>query len=148
MNLASLLNTNASEVKRPIPFNDGTYFGTIASYKFIESALKKTPGVEYTVTLSHAHEDTDLTGYDENNEEVNLDPAGKNFRTTYYLTENSLFMLKDFIKSLGIEVEGRTLGELIPQVVGQPVTVDLVKTPNKDNTGFFNQINKLAPVEG
>jgi hypothetical protein len=148
MNLASLLNTNASDIKRPIPFNDGTYFGTIKSYKFIESALKKTPGVEYTVELSHAHDDTDLTGYDENNEEVQLNPAGKSFRTTYYLTENSLFMLNDLLKALGIEVSGRTLGELIPQAVGQPVMVDLVKSPNKDNTGFFNQINKIAPVEG
>jgi hypothetical protein len=146
MNLASLLNTSADSAKRPIPLNDGTYFGTIKSHEFIESKQKKTPGVQYNIELTHAHDDVDLTGYDEDGAEVQLNPAGKNFRYTLWLSENSMFMLKEFIKSFGITVEGRSFAELIPQVVGQPVVVDIVKSPRTDGSGFYNDIAKVAPA--
>jgi hypothetical protein len=145
MNLASLLNTSADEAKRPVPFNDGTYYGSITAHKFVESRQKKTPGVEYTIVLTHADDDVDLTGYDEKGEAVQLDPNGKEFRTTFWLTENSLFMLKEFIESCGLETSGRSFQELIPAVTGQPVIVSVSKAPYQaPREGFFNQIDRVV----
>jgi len=146
VNLAALLNTDAGQAKRPVPFNDGTYFGIIKSQEFTESKTKKTPGVQYNIELTHAADDTDLTGQDEEGNDVQLNPAGKVFRTTFWVSENSLFMLKDFIKSFGIEVEGRSFAELVPQVVGQPVMVDLTKSPRTSGEGFYNDIAKVVPA--
>lgn len=147
-NLASLLNKNADEAKRPIAFNEGTYFGVIKSHEFGESSQKKTPFVQYNIELTHAHDDVDLVGYDEDGKEVELNPAGKMVNATFYLSDNALFMLKDFIKGFNIETEGRTFNELIPQPVGQPVQVELNRLPNKDGTGFFNprNVDKCSPV--
>lgn len=144
-NLASLLNTSTDEAKRPIPLNDGTYYGTVKSHEFVESTKKKTPGVQYNIELTHAADDVDLTGYDEDGKEVPLNPAGKNFRHTLWLSEGAMFMLKDFIKSCGVEVEGRTFNEIIPQVVGQPVICSVTKTPRQgEDGGFYNNIDKCT----
>jgi hypothetical protein len=149
VNLSALLNTSADEVKRPVPLNDGSYYGVVKSHAMVESREKKTPGVEYTVELTHAADGTDLVGYDEDNNEVTLEPTGKQFRTTFYLTENSLFMLKDFIKSLGIEVSGRTLGELIPMAIGQPVLCSITKVPRRgEGGGFYNNLDKVVGAQG
>lgn len=148
VNLAALLSTTADTAKRPVPFNDGTYYGTVKSYQIVESKEKKTPGVEYTVTLTHAADGVDLTGFDEDNQQVTLNPAGKEFKTTFYLTENSLFMLKDFIKSCGIEIEQRTFQELIPQPVGQPVICSITKSPRRQGEGFYNNLEKVVGAAG
>lgn len=144
-NLAALLSADAGSVKRPVPFNDGTYYGAVKGFQFVESDKKKTPGVEYEVELTHAAEGTDLTGYDEDGEVVTLNPAGKRYKSTFWLTDNSLFMLKDFIKSCGIEVEGRSFQELIPQVIGQPVICSITKSPSKrEGGGFYNNLEKIV----
>jgi hypothetical protein len=145
VNLAALLSTTADQAKRPVPFNDGTYYGVIKGFQMVESDKKKTPGVEYDVELTHAAEGVDLVGYDEDGQTVQLNPAGVHKRTTFWITENSLFMLKDFIKSCGIEVENRTFQELIPQVVGQPVICSITKSPsNRPEGGFYNNLEKVV----
>ena len=138
-NLASLLNKSADDVKRPVPLPDGTYFGIIESHEFTESSQKKTPGVQYNIRLTHAHEDVDLSDFESEGGVV----AEKNMRTTFWLSENALFMLTDFIAACGIETSGRQLGELVPQVIQQPVMVDVVRKPNKQGDGFYNEIRSL-----
>jgi hypothetical protein len=138
-NLSSLLNKPADEVKRPVALPDGTYYGIIKSHQFTESKQKKTPGVEYTVGLTHAHDDVDLSDFNE--EGGTLDE--KQMRTTFWLSDGALFMLTDFITSCGVESAGRSLGELIPQVHGQPVVLDVVRKPTESGEGFFNQVRSV-----
>lgn len=145
-NLAALLNTKADEVERPLALPDGTYFGIIRRHEFITSSQKKTPGVQYTSEITHAHEDVDLADYldkDGNTKEV----RGKEVRSTFWLSEKALFMLTDFIESCGIDPAGRSLGELIPQVIGQPVVLDIVRTPLDSGEGFRNEIRSVKGAQ-
>lgn len=138
-NLAALLNTKAEDVKRPVPLPQGTFYGIIKSHEFTESSKKKTPGVLYTIQVTHAHEDVDLSEFEAEGGVL----AEKNLRTTYWISPGALFMLTEFIGSCGIETEGRTLNELIPQVVGQPVVIDLLANPNRDGDGFYNEVKSI-----
>ena len=134
-NFASLLNKPADDVKRPVTLPEGTYFGVIQGHEFGESSQKKTPFVQFNITLSHADDDVDLEGLEVDNKKV---------RTTFYLTDESMYRLTDFIKSLGIETDGRTLGELIPQTTGQSVKVDLAKRPNQAGDDYFNDVKRAS----
>lgn len=140
----SALNRTADQVKRPVQLNDGTYFGTIRDHRLDESSKKKTLFVEYTVELTHAHEDTDLQGVDDKGNEITIEPAGKKMKTTFYFTEDAEYRLKDFFESLGISTEGRTWKELLPQAIGQQVMVEVAKKPNTRGDGFFNDITKIS----
>lgn len=140
----SALNKSASEVKRPVALNEGTYYGRIISHEIGESSKKKTLGVTYHVELTHAEDGVDLTGVDDKGNEVQLDPRGKKLRTTFWITDDSTYRLTDFIQSLGIETGDRSLKELVPQPVNQQVMVELTKEPNKDNTGYFNDIRSIT----
>lgn len=144
-NLATLLSTKADEVTRPIALPEGTYFGIIKEHKFGESSKKKTPLVEYSVQLTHAHADVDLS---EVENEKGFKPVGERvFRHSLYLSDNALFMLTDFIKSCGVATEGRTLNELIPSVVGQPVVMDIAANPTEDGKGQWNEVKRCVGTE-
>ena len=145
-NLASLLNTRASDVKRPVALPDGTYYGIIKSHEFTQSSQKKTPGIQYNIGLTHAHEDVDLSDFQEAGGVL----TDKTMRTTFWLSDGALFMFTDFVTSLGIEAGDRSLGELAPLPVGQPVILDVVAKPNRAGDGFYNEIAKVrgATSEG
>lgn len=134
-NFSHLLNKPADDVKAPVQLPDGTYYGTIQNHEFGESSQKKTPYVQYNILVTHADEGTDTEG---------VEVSGKKMNTKFYLSDEAQFMLVNFIKSFGIETSGRSLGELIPQVQGQSVMLDVVKQPNQAGDGFFNTIKKVS----
>lgn len=147
-NLSELLNKTQADAPRPVALPDGTYYGTIKSQEFMESSQKKTPGCRYTVQLTHAHEDVDLS---EEQQNPDFKPVAErtvaNNGTTLWLSEGALFQFFDFMQSLGIETEGRSIKELAPQPVGQPVMLDIVRLPNKDGTGFFNDVRRMTAAQ-
>lgn len=141
-NLASLLNTKASDAKPPVQLPDGTYFGIVQGFEYITSKQKKTPGVEFTVQITHAHDDVDLSEFEAEGGKLTEKKFSRG-GCTFYLSENSIFMLKNFIESCGIDTEDRSFGELIPQVVGQAVVLDIEKQPNQQGTGYFNNVKSM-----
>lgn len=138
VNFSNLLNKPTDNVARPVTLEDGTYFGTVQSHTFGESSSKKTPFVEYTIVLTHAHEDTDVG--DIPAEKI----VGKKMRTPFYLTDESMYRLVDFIGTLGVTTAGRTVGELIPQATGQTVMLDVIKKPSADGESYFNEVKKVV----
>lgn len=145
VNLATLLNTSADDVKRPVALPDGTFYGVVKSHQFIESKQKKTPGVEYTVRLTHAHEDVDMSEYENTDDAKPLNE--RDMRVNFWLSEGALFMLTDFIESTGVDTAGRTLNELIPQAVGKPVVLDVTRRPTEQSDGFYNNVRSCKGIE-
>src|SRR5215207_1230443 len=132
-NLSELLNKTSKDAPRPVALPDGTYYGIIRSQTFMNSSEKKTPGCQYTIQLTHAHEDVDLS---EEQQNPDFKPVSErtfaNNGTTLWLSDGALFQFFDFMAGFGIETEGRSIKELAPQPVGQPVVLDIVRMPNKD----------------
>lgn len=135
-NFASLLNKPADDVKRPVTLPDGTYFAVVKSHELGESAQKKTPYVRYHLEVTEADPDTDTEG---------VEIQGKKMRADFYITDESTYRLTDFIASCGVETAGRSLGEVIPQVIGQTVMIDVTRRPNeRDPEQYFNEIRKIT----
>ncbi len=144
---ASLLKRPAGEGKRPVVLPMGDYQGIISgAHSTGESSQKKTPFVRFPLRLLEWPEDapdswseTDSEGniVEVNREDVDLG-ARTSFGAAFYLTDAALFMLDDFIKSCGIESEGRDYEEILPELIGQRVLVTVEKGLNERTNRFFN----------
>jgi hypothetical protein len=149
-NLSSLLSTSAEDAKRPVPLPDGTYYGIIKSFNNMESKNinkdtgEKTPGLSFRIELTHPHPDVDLSEYEAaGGKPINT----RSFTHDIYITENSLWRLKEFLESLGLDLTGRSLGEMIPSTVNQAVLLDIAKEPTKDGKGFYNNLKSVTGAE-
>ena len=141
-NFKSLLQRNLDDVKRPEPIPEGSYRGQIRNFTYGASAQKKTPQVDFEIVPTEA-----MDGVDQDELSVALqgEPLHtKKMRSTFYITDESLFRLKEFLASCGIETQGRTLDETIPETKGMEVLIDVAKLSNKDGTGYFNNITKIS----
>ncbi len=126
VNFRQILSVKADDVKAPAPLPEGTFHGTIDRFEFGESKNNKTPYLRYSVKLTHAGEDvspSDLEG---------VELASRKLSNDFWLTNDALFRLTDFIKSLGIDTTGRSLDELVPETLNMPVVVYVTQRMNPE----------------
>jgi hypothetical protein len=115
-NFKELLDTNVDNIKAPPALPEGNYHGTILSYEFGDDNKNKTPYARFKVQLHSAGDDVNQSDL------VDIDLSKRIFASDVYLQtrtgEDQRFRLVNFIKSLGIDVAGRQLIELVPETVG------------------------------
>lgn len=142
-NFAALLSKSADEVEKPKTMPMGTYTFAVLEHEMGESSQKKTPFVQFTVSPRAALEDVD----EEALAEVK-DWQGRKMRVTFYLTDDSIFRLKDFMEHCGIDLSGRTLAEGIPETQGAMFNgyVNHESSQNDPND-FFAKITKTMLAE-
>lgn len=138
----SLLNTNFDEVKAPKPLPAGDFQFRIKRYEYIESSQKKTPGVLYEVNPIAAMEDVDeeLLAQVDNWQE-------KSMRVRLWFTENSLFMLKNFLEAAGVETAGKSLKEAIPEAIGMEFVGQVTQEELDDGRVVNPEVSRPRPVE-
>lgn len=134
-NFAELLQTPMDSIKRPPPLPAGTYHGVITSHEMITSSQKKTPGVRYNVTLTAPGDDVDAAALD------GIDLTKRSLRRDYWLTADASYRLKELLQSVGVSVEGRSLGECIPEARNAKVLVSI--TQRMEGKDTFNDIRDL-----
>lgn len=128
VDLSQLLARKADEIEKPSPMPVGHYGFTVMKYEAVESGQKKTPGVEFTVVPFESKEDVDA------DELAKVkDPFKRNMRLTFWITEDSLFRLKDFFVKLGMDVAGREMGELVAEAIGQQFIAAVVHEQSTRN---------------
>lgn len=139
--MMDLLRKPMNEIERPKLLPAGTYYGIIKSHELGKSTQKKTPFVRFHVALTGAGEDVDqelLEG---------IELAKKILRRDFFLTEDALFRVKDFLASLGIEVEGRSLGECIPEAIGQSVMLTVRHRPIEGRDEPMAEVSDMVGAE-
>src|SRR5580693_8580985 len=98
-NISDILNRPAEDVEAPKPLPPGSYNCIVKGLpEQGESSKKKTPFLKFALQITSPREDVDeeaLTEYG--------DVVGKQIDATYYITDDALFMLTDFLESLGID---------------------------------------------
>ena len=130
-NFDQLLNKPLDEVKRPPAMPPGTYFATVHMYEPTESMEKKTPGVKFTFNNLQPGPDIDPRDLvDADGTPINL--ATRQVSTTFWLTPDSEYRLKDFVESLGVNTKGRTWASVLPDTMQQAVILDIIQRPNKN----------------
>lgn len=111
VNFNTILDTQATEIKSKPPLPVGTYDFRIKSYEAVVSSKKKTNGVEFTCIPYAAGEDVDSATLAEAG-----GMEGRELSTTYYLTEASASMIRDFLTDVcQIDPTGKTLRQLIAE---------------------------------
>lgn len=140
----SLLDMSAEDATPPKPLPSGEYTFRVKNYEFGESSQKHTPYVRYLLQPLSAGEDVD----EELLAEVD-DWQNKTKQVTFYLTENAIFMLRDFLENAcGLEIAGRSFKELIPEAVGMEVIGTVSVETNAQTERSYNpDVSRLQPVE-
>lgn len=141
-NFGALLDTPSSDVERPKPLPAGSYVCMVQGLpRYDKSAKKQTEFVEFTLKFLSAEEDVDA---EELKEMGGL--ADKTIKDTYYITETSLWRLKDFLDNCDIEDEG-TLRERIEETSGKQVGVFIKHEASQDGQSIFARVGKTFKVE-
>jgi hypothetical protein len=144
IDFSALLNKPTAEIKKPPVLPEGTYYGTLGKYELREIGEKRTPTAEFEITLQSAADDIDLTD-EESGEPIDL--SAKKLRGNLWLSENAQWQVVDLAAKLGIDTDGQSLGTILPQFVGQSVMVQVTRVPNKDQTAFLNNVQRIAAPE-
>jgi hypothetical protein len=142
-NFGSLLDTNADEIERPKPMPEGSYLWRVTGLpRFDKSSKKQTEFAEFTLTCIAAGEDVDA---------VELEALGgikdKTQRATFYITEKSLYRLKEFLQHCGIEVEGRSLREAIEDAPNCEVGAYIRHEASDDGETIYANLGKTFSAD-
>lgn len=137
MSFKDLIAKPAEEFKQPETLPAGTYTFMVSSHKFGESQKKKTPFVGYELTPMSPEADVDqeaLAKYGSlQKRKLPLD---------FYLTEDAIYRLTDFMKKLGMNVK-LPLAELIPLPVNKMVRGVVSHTISDNGKSTYANISDI-----
>ena len=138
----ALLKTPAEEAVKPPPLPVGTYQATIVGFLFDKSRNKKTPFVRFEWAIQAPGEDVTL----EDLEGVKW--QGKKLSQDFYITSDAVYRLKDFFESLGTDIAGKTLEELIQASKGTPGLLSIIHRSGNDpeSEDVYVEIDDVAAI--
>lgn len=142
-NITDLLNKRADDVEKPKPLPPGHYLAIVSGPPKID--VKQVKGEErhiadLSLKILSAGEDVDQDHLAE------AGGIGNNrlMRFTFWLDEESLWKVKDTAITLGLEVEGQSIGQILQAFPNTRCTVKVVHTPARDGSGsVFANIQSL-----
>ena len=147
----SILDKPATDVERPKPLPTGTYHCVVDGQPRMDKTTKKgTEFVEFSLKPMSALDDV-------NQDELNASLTSgdgsvkplsdKRIRATFYLTEDSLYRLKDFlVRDLQIEQGKKKIGQLISEAQNRQVLAAIKHVPSEDGTSIYANLAKTGPV--
>ena len=142
-NFGALLDTPPSETERPKPMPAGTYVAMVQGLpRMDKSAKKQTEFVEFTLKLLSAGEDVDA-------EELAAmgGIANKTIKDIYYLTDASLWRLKDFLTNCGIDVDNISSYRVaLEETAGQQIGVVIKHEASQDGQSIFARVARTLAV--
>lgn len=141
-----ILNKPTEDVNAPPVLPQGPYHTIVMGLpERGESSQKKTPSLTFKHKIvSH------LDGVDE--EALALvegGVVGKELKNVFYITEASAFMLKDFLANCGVDLEGKTMGAAIEEVVNCEVIIFIKHEiiGEGESARTIAKIGRTAPIE-
>ncbi len=139
----SILDMPSSEVERPKPLPVGSYVGVVQGQPRMDKSSKKgTEFVEFTIKLLQALDDVNSDKLEE------MGGIGdKSVKATYYLTENSVWRLKDFLDHCEAGDNDMTLGQRVSETPGKSITVKIRHELTQDGSYTVARVGDTAPVK-
>lgn len=145
---SNVLNMKAEDATPPKQLPVGTYLARISNYEFDKSSQKQTPLVRYYYVPIEPKDDVDQDEFEEVKAEVDSDLSRKALRNEFYLTPNAIFMLRNHMEQhLGMEISGRTFEELIPELVGREVLIQVAHETSQNTGRQYSRIADFANPE-
>lgn len=132
----TLLQKPAGEAKKPPALPAGDYPGIIKAWELGDNNKNKTPYVRFTVGLVAAPADVEMP--------EGVDLAKRQMRRDYYLTDDALWRLDEFLRSLNLGGDGRSYEETLPEAQNASVLASVKQELNQTTNDVFNSIDKLV----
>lgn len=139
---SDLLRKPAGEAKRPQALPIGDYQGVIRSHEVGDSNRNHTPYVRFGITLTEWPE-----SFGPQDIPAEIDLGKRQLRKDFFLTDESLWRLDEFIKSTGVNATGRKYEDVLPELIGQPVKVEVRHYRAQDDT-VGNTVETLVGLNG
>ena len=147
VDFSALLRKPAFEAKKPtvLPVGD-RYRGRIRKHELTEKTIKdeKVPCVRLSIAIVEWDEGVE----EAYREGIDLSKRVMSRDYTYNPKnpghDDQLYMLDRLMRSCGIEGAGRGYDELLPELHGQDVTVQILQYMNQRNSELGNNIGTLA----
>jgi hypothetical protein len=140
------LSRPAGKAVRPPPLPVEMYAGKVQSYEYGDNNTNKTPYVRYQLSLTEWPEDVPeekRVFKDREGNEVPINLQRVRLRRDFYLTDDALWRLDEFLRSCDIEPEGHDYGEVCPQAVGCNVTIEVQQYLNRTTNELGNQVGQV-----
>lgn len=151
-NFGTLLDKAPSDVERPKPGPEGSYLWVVQGLpRQDKSSKKQTEFVEFTLKCVAAGDDVDaealeafLTAGDGTKKPL----TDWTTKAVYYLTENSLWRLKDFLEHCGISLdEAESLRQAIEETPNCQVVGYMRHEASADGESIFSRLGKTAHAD-
>lgn len=146
-----LLKKPAGEARRPPPLPAADFYGLIKGYEVGDQNRNKTPYVRFQLVLQNWPDNlpdewsvSDADGGTHTVTKADVDLSKRQMRKDFYFTDDALWRLDEFIKSCNIDVRGRDYDEVIPELVGQPVMIEVQQYLNQSTNEIGNQAGKVV----
>lgn len=141
-----ILNKPTEDVNAPPVLPQGPYHTIVVGLpERGESSQKKTPSLifKHKIVAPMDGVDEEALGLIEDG------VVGKEMKNTFYITENSAFMLKDFLAHCGIDLDGKTMSQAIDEVPNREVIIFIKHEiiGEGDAARTIAKIGRTAPVE-
>lgn len=133
---ASLLSKNIEDIEAPKPIPVGEYRLRVEGSEEVTSSKKGTPGLKFSFLVVAADSNIDK-------DELGDAVGNKKISTTFWITENAMSMLSEFLKNLGIASGALAQGVL--EAPGKEVYASVTQKPS-DNGRLYNEISSFRPV--
>ena len=145
VDFTQLLAQKPDDTVMPAPLPQGTYSATIRGHETGVSSQKKTPYVEFKFGGFQPQADVDQTDW-QNWASVGGRQEKATMSTEFYLTENALFMLKNFLEEVcGISTQGRSYADCLAETPNISVLISVKHTiSQKDNKTIYAEIQSIA----
>lgn len=143
VDFSALLKKPAGEAKKPPVLPVGDYQGVVRSHEMGDSNRNRTPYVRFVVVLTEWPEALPV---EDRPDGVELNK--RQLRKDFYITDDSLWRLDAFIRSCGVEPSGRVYEEVLPELVGQPVFVQVQHYMNPQTSEIGNNTGEVVGQYG
>lgn len=137
VDFSQLLGQRAGEAKRPAPLPAGVYHGLLKSYEVGDNNKNKTAYLRTLIVL---------TGWPDGispSDHPDVDLTKRQLRKDWFLTEDSLWRLDNFLRSCGIEPQGRSYEEILPELISQELSLEVATYRGSDDT-IGNNVNNVV----
>lgn len=139
----TLLDKPAGQAVKPPPLPGGDYPAVVTGHEMGESAQKKTPFVKFNFRLTGFPEDVDAA------DTQGIDLEKRSQKSDFYLTDDAMWRLDEFLKSLGLELDGKSYSEAFREAVGQDVTLTIVQKMATDGSeNIYANVTKALGGHG
>ncbi len=143
MSYKELLKARPAEIEPPMPIPPGPYKVKINSFEFTKAGQKQNDCVVFTLSLLEPGDEVDPDRLAA--AEADLKKAKP--KHTIYITEASLWVLKDFLLDVCKIPEKDSFEEMMPETVGKEfVAIFTEQQSKKDPARMVSYIDKVLPL--